>query len=249
MNDNLNSEQKVTVDLEELFQGGGEHPSHDPGVVIYYKIKVDKMHFERKEHKMSGRELLALVNLTPEKYRLFEIGHGQQEIGPDEKVDFRKVGIERFKSLPKEVNEGKGAAEEAAPLSKVARRNFELPAEDTAYLNKTGWFWETILSGPQGWVLIHDLPIPTGYNVTQANVAFLMPASYPTTEFDMMYLLPTLQRTDQRGIRNLFNQPLDGSNYQGWSRHRVQGAWRAGIDNVETHVLSVMSWLKDELQK
>jgi hypothetical protein len=240
----------ITIDLEKVFQGHQCHPEDDPGIVIHYLVKVDKEQFEVKEPTKTGRELLALVGLKPDTHRLFELGHGQREIGPDEKADFKKPGIERFKSVPKHANEGKGAAAEAAPLLAQLRKQFALLSVDAAYLNRhypNGW--EALLEGGGGWVLIHGFPLPEGYNVQEASVAFMIPASYPTTQIDMMYFLPNLSRADGKGINCLTPRPIDGKNYQQWSRHRGPSDWRPGLDNIETHVLAITGWLQDELKK
>jgi hypothetical protein len=77
----------------------------------------------------------------------------------------------------------------------------------------------------------------------------MIPPSYPSTEFDMMYFCPALHRKDGQSIGALSQQSLDGKTFQRWSRHRNAGEWRSGIDNLETHVLSVQAWLIDELKK
>ncbi|MFT3909758.1 MAG: multiubiquitin domain-containing protein [Ferruginibacter sp.] len=239
----------IKIDLEEIFHGRQKHPHNhaDPGTIIYYLFKVDKMSFEKKEHEFTGRQLLALVGLTPDKYRLFQIGEGHKEILPDQKVDLRECGIERFKSVAKQANEGKEAAAQAASLP--MKRMFSLLAEDEAFLNKNFPNWETIKVANTGWILIHQFEIVDGYNNKEVTVAFMVPPSYPTTEFDMMYFYPDLCRADGKPIGALSHQNLEGKNYQRWSRHRVAGEWRSGVDNLETHVLSVQSWLIDELKK
>lgn len=249
INDNNNQEEIIIkIDLEEVFHGRQKHhDDHDSGTIIYYVFKIDKTTFERKEHKFTGRELLALVGYTAEKFRLFQLGEGHKEILPDQKVDLRECGIERFKSVAKHANEGKEAAAQAASLS--LNRKLDLAVDDEAFLNKYFPVWETILVGNTGWILIHHFKIVEGYNVEEATVAFMIPASYPTTEFDMMYFYPALSRKDNKGIGALSSQSLEGKNYQRWSRHRAGGEWRSGIDNLETHVLSVQSWLIDELKK
>lgn len=239
----------IKIDISEVFNKRQCHPEEvDPGTVIYYVIQVDKTQFEEKQPEMTGREILHLVELTPDKYRLFELGEGQREILPDEKVDFRKCGIERFKSVAKHANEGNGAAVGAAPLS-IVRKQFQLPAEDVRFLDNICGKWETIMSGNAGWILLPNYKLPEGYNVKEATVAFMLPTSYPTVEFDMMYFYPAINRADGQPIGALSIQPIDGKNFQRWSRHRNPGDWRSGIDNVETHFLSVHAWLNDELLK
>ncbi|MDO7874235.1 multiubiquitin domain-containing protein [Hymenobacter sp. ASUV-10] len=240
---------EIIIDLEDLFNRKCDHPEHDPGEVIYYRIKVDGKTFDVKQHSMTGRELLQLVGKTPEKHRLHQLGHGQVEIEANDEVDFRTPGIERFQSVAKHANEGIGAASEAAPIVPPLRRAFELLPADAAYLDKQGYRWETLSEGMSGWVLIHNFVIPSGYNVKEATVAFLIPPTYPTTEIDMMYFYPELSRVDGRTINALSPHPLDGKNFQRWSRHRNPGDWHPGEDSLITHMLAVAGWLKSELGK
>lgn len=244
---NGHDDKVIKIDLEEVFHGRQKHDEcHEPGTIVYYVFKVDKETFERKQYEWMGRELLALVGLTPDKYRLFQLGEGHKEIAPDEIVDLRKCGIERFKSVAKHANEGKEAAQAA---SSTLRKMVDLLPDDEAYLNKTHPRWETLHVGNMGWILIHGFKLPVGYNVEETTVAFMIPPSYPTVEFDMMYFYPALHRADSKEIGALSSQALDEKIFQRWSRHRNSGEWRSGIDNLETHVLSVQSWLIDELKK
>lgn len=245
---NQHPEVIVKIDLEEVFYGRQHHPHNpDPGTVVFYLFKVDKQLFEKREYEWSGKELLGLVGLSPDQYRLFQLGDGHREILPDEKVDLRAFGIERFKSVAKHANEGKEAAQAAS--SSLARRVFDLPEEDQSYLSRTFENWEVIQEGGSGWLLIHSFKLPSGFNVEEATVAFMVPSSYPSTEFDMMYFWPALSRKDGKEIGALTCQSLDSKTFQRWSRHRIAGAWRPGIDNIETHVLSVLGWLMDEFKK
>lgn len=248
LDNNGHDEIIIKIDLEEVFHGRQKHHEHhDPGTVVYYIFKVDKETFEKKQFKWTGKELLALVGLTPDKYRLFQLGEGHKEIMPEDIVDLRECGIERFKSVAKHANEGKEAAAIAASPS--LRRVIDLLPEDEAFLNKNYPMWESLKEGGTGWILLHKFKVPAGYNVEETTVAFMIPPSYPSTEFDMMYFYPALQRKDGQPIGALSQQGLDGKIFQRWSRHRNAGEWRSGIDNLETHVLSVQAWLIDELKK
>jgi hypothetical protein len=236
----------VIIVLEELFNRNHPHPEHDPGEIVYYRIKVDGKTFDVKHHSMTGRQLLELVGKTPEKYRLHQLGHGQLEVEANDEVDFRTPGIERFQSVPKHANEGIGAAGEAAPFIPPLRRTFSLLPADSTYLDRQGYRWETL---SQGWVLIHKFRVPPGYNVEETSVAFMISPTYPTTDIDMMYFYPELCRADGRSINALAPQPLDGKTFQRWSRHRSPGDWRPGVDSLATHMLALSGWLKSELEK
>jgi hypothetical protein len=57
---------------------------------------------------MTGREILALVGKTPEKYLLSQKLHGGvvEPIKPDQVVEFHRHAIERFQTLALDPTEG-----------------------------------------------------------------------------------------------------------------------------------------------
>jgi hypothetical protein len=64
----------------------------------HYLIRVDNQRHALTTPLTTGRKLLALSGKSPDQYRLDQIlptGEGRA-IGPDETVDLRKAGIERF---------------------------------------------------------------------------------------------------------------------------------------------------------
>jgi hypothetical protein len=130
------------------------------------------------------------------------------------------------------------------------RRAFALPEIDREFLDSRGKPWETLIEGQSRWVIIDGFALPRGYNHSVVAVALLLQDSYPDVQIDMAYFFPTLARADGKGIRALSDQPLDGKIWQRWSRHRVsEGAWRPGVDNIETHLLYVSAFLTQELSK
>lgn len=126
------------------------------------------------------------------------------------------------------------------------RRQFELPEVDREFLDNFGRPWETITNGGR-WLLVHDFPIPHGYNVATAIAAFLIEQNYPDTQLDMVYFFPQLIRGDGKSINNLSTQSIDDKSFQRWSRHRTpQNPWRAGEDYIATHLALVSDWLQRE---
>ena len=73
-----------------------------------YRIRIDKEYFEVDVHEMTGRQILALVNKTPETYLLSEKLQGGQvlPIAADQVVEFHKHRVERFQTLKLEPSEG-----------------------------------------------------------------------------------------------------------------------------------------------
>ncbi|WP_241750766.1 E2/UBC family protein, partial [Vibrio vulnificus] len=68
------------------------------------------------------------------------------------------------------------------------------------------------------WLIIKDHPLPEGYQVNKADVALLIPPSYPAAEIDMAYFFPALQRLSGRPIGAITTQAIDGRIFQRWSR-------------------------------
>lgn len=130
------------------------------------------------------------------------------------------------------------------------RRAFALPEIDREFLDSRGKSWETLIEGQSRWVIIDGFALPRGYNHSVVAVALLLQDSYPDVQIDMAYFFPALARADGKAIRALSNQSFDKKIWQRWSRHRVSdGAWRPGIDNIETHLLYVSAFLTQELSK
>jgi hypothetical protein len=130
------------------------------------------------------------------------------------------------------------------------RRQFLLPSEEREHLDARGLPWETIMDGGQMWLLVHDFPIPSGYNVTQASLALLLVPQYEAAGIDMVYFYPSLQRLDGVGINNLSLQIIEGKEFQRWSRHRSgEAPWREGVDGIHTHLSLVEEWLLREFKR
>ena len=130
------------------------------------------------------------------------------------------------------------------------RRQFDLLPEDEKFLEELGLPWETIVDGSR-WAIIHDFPTHEGYNVEKVTAAIRMETGYPAAALDMVYLHPPLARKDGKPIgATQASQALDGKQFQRWSRHRTAAnPWRAGFDNLGTHICLVEDWLAREFQK
>ncbi len=130
------------------------------------------------------------------------------------------------------------------------RRAFQLSKVDQGFLDSRQKSWEAIIEGQNHWVIAEEFDVPGGYNHSTVSVALRLEPSYPDVQIDMAYFCPALTRTDGKQIRNLSSLQLDNKAWQQWSRHRVgQDAWRPDIDNIETHLLYVTSFLECELRK
>jgi hypothetical protein len=132
----------------------------------------------------------------------------------------------------------------------ILRRQFALLDGDENFLQDYGLPWETVVDGSQ-WVLIHDFPLPDGYNNACVTAAIRMETGYPNTELNMVYFSPTISRKDGKPIgATQCTQQIDGKVFQRWSRHRTpQNPWKIGHDNLGTHVILIEDWLEREFKK
>lgn len=215
---------------------------HTPPKGRKYRILIDRQQYVVDKECMTGKEILSLTGETPpDRFQLrqkFKDGR-VITIKNDQVVCFTEPGIEKFKTLACDQTEGESP-----------RRGFTLLEEDQEFLDSLKLRWETIRDGNNSWVLIHNYPIPEGYNVQEATIAIMMSPGYPTAQLDMVYFYPPLQRTDNQPIGRLTPMTVDNLTFQRWSRHRTSiNPWRPGIDNLSTHVPLVDVWLFQEFQK
>jgi len=130
------------------------------------------------------------------------------------------------------------------------RRQFQLPEHDVIFLDGLGLQWETIIDRGMQWVLIHEYPVYNGYNQKKVSVAIKIETGYPRAPIDMAYFFPHLSRLDGKPIKAISIQPIDGKQFQRWSRHRTgQNPWREGIDDLATHLGLVSFWFEQEFIK
>lgn len=235
---NLSPNDEV-VDLQQASEKG-----HIPEKGKKYRYTVDGLEFISETQTRTGRVILELAGKKPpEKYILRKKVKGNWvTVGLDEVVDFTEPGLEKFKTLPNDQTEGEN--------EKSLRRGFSLLEEDEEFLNNLHLAWEAAKLNNENWILVHEYPIPEGYNVSAAILAIRMTGGYPTAQLDMAYFYPSLSRIDAQPINNLSLMQLDGRMFQQWSRHRTgANPWRIGIDNLSTHIPLADAWLLNEFIK
>lgn len=232
------------VELEEHAKKHGTEPPH----AKHYAFRVDKQRVVVTTPEISGTQILAEVGKAPVGFKLYQHKRGHQPIpiGPDQIVNLREPGVERFSTMPKDTTEGL----DGPPLV----RDFRLPMADEEYLDSLGLFWETRRQlqnqNVSQWLIIRGWQVPPGYNHGKTDLALLIPQNYSDSQIDMAYFRSHLSRTDGRGIKNLSTETISGEPWQRWSRHRTnQNPWRPGIDDVASHLGLVDDWLRREFMK
>jgi hypothetical protein len=232
----------MTSDPSNDSSAESESPGKADKATDGYKVQIDKEIFVIKEPTPTGSDLLVAAGKTPPKqFALYLKAKGAQpqRIALNETVDLRKPGVERFVTLPLDQTEGLGQ-----------RLQFSLPEEDLHWLSESGYRYELVAEGGVLRVVIHDHPVPSGYNVGEVAANVRIDPGYPDSQIDMVYFHPHLQRTDGRQIAALATDKFDGKVWQRWSRHRTPAnPWRPGIDNLQTHFALVTEWLDREIAK
>lgn len=235
---------EIVLEIIEL-EDHAKHHHHKPAPhAKHYAFRVDKTRVVVDKPTITGREILAKVDKTPEKFKLYQHKHGHQpiQIPPDREVHLREPGVERFTTMPRDTTEGREGP--------CLKQDFRMPEADETYLNNLGLQWETRLDGKNQLIIIHGWKIPAGYSVAEATLALLIPANYPDSQIDMVYFNPHLARVDGKIIANLTPFSISGIAFQQWSRHRTSvNPWRAGVDDVASHLALVDDWLRREFSE
>lgn len=233
----------VLIEIVELEEHAKKHGIEAPHAK-HYAFRVDKQRVVVTTPTITGRQILADVGKTPEAFKLYQHKRGHQPIpiGPNDVINLREPGVERFSTMPKDTTEGLDGPR--------LRHDFKLPEADEDFLNGLGLPWETVLEGQSRWLLIRNWQLPDGYNHQKTSLALLIPDNYSDSQIDMVYFKAHLARSDGKSINNLSTQSIAGELWQRWSRHRTgQNPWRADVDDIASHLVLVDDWLRREFLK
>lgn len=219
--------------------GNGHKPSKP------YKIKIDGEMFEVEPRYITGSDILTLVHKSSDQYYVgFKVhGHDIKTIGLEEQVDLETPGLEKFVTIQKGHTDG-----EEGPDGPFA---FPLTEDDQAFADRRPGMVERVLEGNKHWVLIHDIDVPEGYNVSKVTAAIMLPPGYPYTSLDMVYFYPALSLTSGKAIHAAeAREIIRGKSYQRWSRHFASNIpWRPGLDSLDTYFVMIQNWLKQEVTR
>lgn len=214
-----------------------------------YQYKVDEVELISETETKTGKQILEAAGKIPAANFILrqKLKGTWITIKPDAIVDFTEPGVEKFKTLPNDQTEGGSVGNNN---TKSLRRDFVLLEEDQQFLDSLNLPWEAVKQGNTSWVFVHQYSIVEGYNTDVATIAIRISPGYPTSQLDMVYFYPKLQRADGQPVLALTDFPLDGKIFQQWSRHRTSlNAWRPGVDNLSTHYPLAEAWLLKEFEK
>lgn len=200
-----------------------------------YRFRVDKAVFETPKRYLTGAEILAIAGIDPAQVVLIraEKGGARVPVGAGDTIDLDDPGLDRFFTMRSEHTNGLDA------LS----RDFELLPDDVTCLDSTGLEWEACLINGERWIFLRRFPLPEGLMPRESDMGLRLSPNYPMTQIDMAYFNPPLHHAAQRNIPNLATITVDNVSWQQWSRHRPDGSWRPGIDDLESHLAFVRNFL------
>jgi hypothetical protein len=112
----------VIIEIVELEEHARHHGTHAPHAK-HYAFRVDKDRIVVDTPTITGAEILAKVGKTAAEFKLYQHKRGHQPIliDPNQTVNLREPGVERFTTIPKDTTEGL----EGPPL----RRQFRPPCQ------------------------------------------------------------------------------------------------------------------------
>lgn len=234
------------LNVENGSPAPAQKPGNGPKPPKAYKLKIDGKMFDVQDRYVTGRDILVLANKTPLTdygVALQEHGHNMRTIGLDEAVDLDAPGVEKFVTFHTGHSDG-----EEGPMGPFP---FDLPAEDQDYANRFSDKLERVLDRGRRWVLLHEFPVPEGYNLDKVTAAIMLPVGYPQSSPDMVYFYPPLSLSSGKKIHAAeATETIQGKTYQRWSRHFLpQEPWRPGIDSLETYALMIRGWLEREVTR
>lgn len=120
-----------------------------------------------------------------------------------------------------------------------------LDEADHEWLRKRGFDYEVIEEG--GWtnLIIKGYSLPSGFDREQVDLLIRLASGFPDSPPDMFWVEPTVRLASTGGYAPASEQQEVhvGRTWQRFSRHLGPGAWRPGIDSLESWMGSIRQLL------
>lgn len=115
-----------------------------------------------------------------------------------------------------------------------------LPQPDIEFLDARGLPYVVTEEANMTCIVFPNYVLPTGYNVTHADLLIRLSPGFPDIPPDMWWFSPAVARKD--GVAITCTEHVEshlGRSWQRWSRHLTQGQWRSGTDDVQTYLAMI----------
>ncbi len=123
-----------------------------------------------------------------------------------------------------------------------------LPERDEEYLRDKGYNWRLLVGPGEQLLILHDYPLPADkYTPSTVDLLIRIPAGYPAHNPDMFFVAQPVQRRGGGQPLNVSPAMINNAPWYQWSRHYPAGAWRPGVDGLESYLRAVRTELEKGL--
>lgn len=125
-----------------------------------------------------------------------------------------------------------------------------LSEEDHAWLKERNFTYETSLD-PSGLtnLIIKGYRLPDGFDHEDVDLLVRLPSGFPDAAPDMFWVDPTikLRKTGATAPASEQYEKHAGRNWQRFSRHLNPGAWRPGVDSLQSWIIAIRVLLEKDI--
>lgn len=125
-----------------------------------------------------------------------------------------------------------------------------LSDDDQKWLKDKGFEFEVVAESGLTNLIIKNYPLPPGFDQKQTDLLIRLPAGFPDAPPDMFWVDPEIKLA-KTGVHAPASDNFESyvsRTWQRFSRHLAQGAWRPGVDSLESWLHSIRTLLaKDGL--
>lgn len=121
-----------------------------------------------------------------------------------------------------------------------------LPDQDMAYLAARWPGYSIAQEGTSVVVILRDYELPAGFAPQRIELCLLLPFGFPETQPDMFWADPAVTLHGRPPAATEVTQQIAGRSWQRFSRHLAAGAWRAGMDNLQSWISMIGTILERE---
>jgi hypothetical protein len=117
--------------------------------------------------------------------------------------------------------------------------------EDASYLEQKDLAFTAAEESGHICVVIHDYPLPPGFDRDSTDVLVRLPAGYPDAAPDMFWCDPPVHRAD--GSFAPASEQMEqhvGRTWQRFSRHLSPGTWHPGTDRLASFLALIAEDLR-----
>jgi hypothetical protein len=110
-----------------------------------------------------------------------------------------------------------------------------LPERDINYLAERRLASEVTTDQGMTCLVVKDWPLPAGLSPRQTDMLLRLAPGYPDIPPDMWWFSPQVTCSSGNPIQGTqVTEGYLGRTWQRWSRHLPPGAWRSGVDGLES---------------